>query len=148
MLSRMCSIEVRLYHRLAQPTRVFLHLLASGWRLSYRPGDLFLYIPFGTDDDDLAAAPADAFAAVLAEMDRKVAAQQRLGVEMLFDETGALVYALPPYDRIGMYINNPGRKRVSEDSPVTDYSWYLRRLIPALVDHEREVAEVICNDMT
>lgn len=146
-MPRVCRIKILLDHPLAQPIQVFTRLREGGWQPGFAPDGRIQYLPFGEDDDDWQEADSDAFARVLLEMERKVAAQQRVGLVMHYDATSCSISVLPPYDRIECHIDRPGRKRLTATSAITDYSWYVRHITPVIVADERMISEVHCHDM-
>ena len=107
-----------------------------------------MYILFGDDAYEWDATDIVTWPELRAEVARKHRANQRLGVVLFYRGSAAQVGLPPPYTSIHFLLYNPGRKTISEQIAVTDYSWYLHAILSAIDLQDRQLSSVECHDWT
>ncbi len=126
------STESALFMRLDPPvesTIDVLHtLLNAGWTVNLEEQIMFLRL--GNADFDWEIVPAKKSSEVFSELEQKRVAGEYLGIILVWEDTetggGFVIY---PDGRL-MITLSVNLKRL--DCGVTDVSWYLERIVPAL----------------
>lgn len=127
-MSIQTSVSARLRNGAAQGAlEVLRALLSGGWRME-RSGEI-VFLRKGDEDYDWYAEPDVSKEKVLSEMSEKAAAGEPLGIVLAWHGTDAAVDATIRADMIEI---SPTVNRRLLESGVTDVSWYIERLAPAL----------------
>jgi hypothetical protein len=146
-MSRTASLELRGYLRSGIRVRDLLSaMISAGW--SYDDHGHISYLPLG--DGDVSnwtwRSLAD-WAAVVEEIERKLASSETAGVVLLAAEgrSGGELLMTPSLEVITLILS-ANRKTLPGASQATDYSWYIARMVPPLEKLGFEIERMTCTD--
>jgi hypothetical protein len=121
-------------------------LLRSGW--GFAEGGAVGYLPLGDQGMfDWQDAPLERWPEVRGVLEQKVVRGELLGIQLLWagTEIGA-TFLLYPDSSITVSLK-ANRTRLEGCEPVTDFSWFLSRVLRPLVAAGNVIASVECHDL-
>ena len=128
-----------------KPVSLIRDLLASGW--SYNDSGYISYLPLGDNDEmDWQRGALDDWPAIIDLIEGKVLCNELIGLSLIHGKTSGGELLIPSNLQtitMSLTINRrilPGKFRM------TDYSWYLERLLPPLEQTGYTIERVECSD--
>jgi hypothetical protein len=119
-------------------------LLSNGWNLNYN--GMVSYLPLGDEDFNWCSDKLDEKDKIFHIIQDKIQNQELIGIILTWKNTGigvdTLFYPSLSILSFGMYIN---RKCINHVD-VTDFTWYLEKMIPTLLNLGLSIEVIECVD--
>jgi len=146
-MGRSASIDFKVQEFPSRTLDILRALLDMGW--SYDDHGHISYLPIGDHDDcDWQWAGLDEWEMVCSIIGGKEKHGEMIGVSLVWGEgsmSGGL-FLLKPNEGLIMVVLNMNRRRIAEAPDVTDYSWYLQRLVPSFERAGLRIESIQCCD--
>ena len=140
------SIRITFRRPLVNPLPLLENLSACGWQLTLESQTAISYFTVGPrGDDDYSWEYLDSWAEVVAILQSRVADQQSVGLRLYTGESEVDFIFWKGYSDFTALVNGVMKQNIPE-SRVTDFSWYLRQIMPALNEQAPEIAVIECSD--
>ena len=122
-------------------------LIQSGWQTQIRDQKLISYLPLGDDGEyNWRYEDSDKWTTISSIIDKKLQLNEITGIILTFEGTQCDFVLYPKDNKMIVGINNLGRKKLSNCSNITDYSWYLNRIICPLTGEMSDIVGIKCDD--
>jgi hypothetical protein len=147
-MSWQASISIDFWTPIANPYDSIMALTEVGWRISWMPGEGVVYLPLEDDGDyGWEGATIDKWPAVIEEIKQKITQHEEVGIQLHYEETTIQLVFCKGYGQLFANINNVARRSLSDCDGVTDFSWYLSRILPSLIKLHGSFARLECIDL-
>lgn len=146
-MGRSASIDFQVQEFPSKSLDILHALLDTGW--SYDDHGTINYLPVGDQDSsNWQRAGLDEWEMVCSIIGAKEKHGEMIGVSMLCgdEERSGGLFLLNPTERVIMVVISINRRRITEALDVTDYSWYLQRLVPPFEKARLRIASIQCFD--
>jgi len=143
-MSKESSISIKLYSENNLKSYTILDLLINfGWSCCIDNSQI--YLPLNDNDEWNWLKEPFNFDNLKKIIISKSMADEVLGVKILWRESNNIGGILLIYPDLSVTFSLIGN-RVEDQSGVTDFSWYIGKLIPAIINNNINIIEISCSE--